>query len=263
MVSPFPGMDPYLERFWRDVHARLIIYAADQLQGNLPSDLRARVEDRVVVEPGDGDSRSVFPDIRIVQRGHGPSHAATSQTNIAMLEPITLRLDDEPMTETFIEIIDVGSGKQVVSVIEVVSLANKVPGDSQEKYRRKRDELRSGAVSLVEIDLLRAGQRQFGVPRDRVPASHRTTYQVCVRKGWESSAVQIYPVPLRLRLPVIQIPLRQTDSPVPLDLQALIELCYRNGGYDDDIDYRSQPDPPLDAQDDAWADELLRSQGRR
>ncbi len=24
MRSPFPGMDPYLEQFWRDVHARLI-----------------------------------------------------------------------------------------------------------------------------------------------------------------------------------------------------------------------------------------------
>ncbi len=193
----------------------------------------------------------------------GPSHAATAETNTATLEPITLRLDDEPMTETFIEIIDIGTGKQVVSVIEVVSLTNKLPGDIQEKYRRKRDELRSGAVSLVEIDLLQAGQRQFGVPRDRVPVSHRTTYQVCVRRGWEPSAVQIYPVPLHLRLPVIQVPLRQTDSPVPLDLQVLIELCYRNGGYDDDIDYRSQPDPPLDREDDAWADELLRSQGRR
>ena len=43
MASPFPGMDPYLEQFWRDVHARLIIYAADQLQGRLPGDLRARL----------------------------------------------------------------------------------------------------------------------------------------------------------------------------------------------------------------------------
>ena len=263
MASPFPGMDPYLERYWRDVHARLIIYAADQLQGNLPSDLRARVEERVVVEPGDGDYRSVYPDIRIVQRSHGPSSAKTIETNAATLEPITLRLDDEPMTETFIEIIDVGSGKQVVSVIEVISLANKLPGDSQEKYRRKRDDLRSGGVSLVEIDLLRSGQRQFGVPRDRVPVSHRTTYQVCVRRGWEPSAVQIYPVPLYHKLPVVQVPLRQTDATVPLDLQALIELCYRNGGYDDDIDYHGHPDPPLDPDDGLWADELLRSQGRR
>ena len=44
MPSPFPGMDPYLERFWRDVHAGLIIYARDQLQDELPGDLRARAE---------------------------------------------------------------------------------------------------------------------------------------------------------------------------------------------------------------------------
>ncbi len=263
MASPFPGMDPYLERFWRDVHARLIIYGADQLQGRLPSDLRARVEERVVVEPGEGEYRSVYPDIRVVERGHGPPQATATETDAAMLEPITLQLEDEPMTETFIEIIDIGSGKQVVTVIEVVSLANKLPGDSQEKYRRKRNELRSGAVSLVEIDLLRAGQRQFGVPRDRIPASHRAPYQICVRRGWEPTAVQNYAVPLRLRLPVIGVPLRQTDADVPLDLQALIEQCYRNGGYDDDIDYHSPLDPPLAREDDSWADELLRSQGRR
>lgn len=51
MASPFPGMDPYLEQFWRDVHASLIIYARDQLQTRLPAGLRVRVEERVVVEP--------------------------------------------------------------------------------------------------------------------------------------------------------------------------------------------------------------------
>ena len=30
--SPFPGMDPYLEQFWRDVHHALITYSRDQLQ---------------------------------------------------------------------------------------------------------------------------------------------------------------------------------------------------------------------------------------
>ena len=47
MPSPFPGMDPYLEAHWRDVHARLIIYASDALQGVLPHPLRARVEERI------------------------------------------------------------------------------------------------------------------------------------------------------------------------------------------------------------------------
>jgi hypothetical protein len=264
MASPFPGMDPYLEQFWRDVHARLIIYAADQLQGNLPSDLRARVEERVVVEPGVSDElRSVYPDIRVVERGRGRSEAAATEPDVAVLEPVTLRLESEPMTETCIEIIDVGSGKRVVTVIEVLSLANKLPGEGRDQYRQKQEELKAGRVSLVEIDLLRAGRRRLGVPYERVPISHRTPYQACVRRGWDPNAVQIYGVPLRHRLPVVKIPLRQTDRDVPLDLQTLIEQCYRNGGYDADIDYRADPAPPLSADDEQWADELLRGQGRR
>ena len=69
--------------------------------------------------------------------------------------------------------------------------------------------------------------------------------------------------PLWERLPVVDIPLRPDDADVPLDLQALIEQCYRNGGYDADIDYRHAPDPPLSADDEPWADALLRGQGRR
>ena len=47
-----------------------------------------------------------------------------------------------------------------------------------------------------------------------------------------------------------------------LDLQAIVEQCYRNGGYDD-IDYRGEPDPPLSPVDKLWADALLREQGKR
>ena len=42
MKSPFPGMDPHLEAHWRDVHARLILYACDQLEPQLPPALIAR-----------------------------------------------------------------------------------------------------------------------------------------------------------------------------------------------------------------------------
>ncbi|MFL5339567.1 MAG: DUF4058 family protein [Gemmataceae bacterium] len=60
MPSPFPGMDPYLESHWRDVHASLIIYARDALRRVLPSSLRARVEERVVVETPRGSTRRVY-----------------------------------------------------------------------------------------------------------------------------------------------------------------------------------------------------------
>ena len=47
MRSPFPGMDPYLEKSWRDVYASLIVYMRDSLQPQMPVGLRARVEERV------------------------------------------------------------------------------------------------------------------------------------------------------------------------------------------------------------------------
>ena len=262
MASPFPGMDPYLEEFWRDVHARLVIYAADQLQSRLPSDLRARVEERVVVEPIAGEHRNVYPDIRVVERGRG-SGAAAGATGAAIAEPLILNLSSEPMTETYVEIIDIGTGKHVVTVLEVLSLSNKLAGESREQYGQKRAALQASGVSLVEIDLLRAGQRGLSVPYDYLPVTHRTTYQVCVRRGWRPMQAEVYRAPLRERLPVIGVPLRETDADVPLDLQALVDQCYRNGGYDDDIDYRRPPRPPLEPDDDRWSDELLRSQGRR
>src|SRR5260370_20141336 len=77
MPSPFPGMDPYLEQFWGDVHARLIIYASDQLQGVLPRDLRARVQERVFVDAPQTVERDVYPDVRVVERGRGAAAVAT------------------------------------------------------------------------------------------------------------------------------------------------------------------------------------------
>src|SRR5438094_263785 len=66
--SPFPGMDPYLEAHWGDVHHRFVIYASDQIQPQLPADLRARVEERVSIEsPSDGNW-NVIPDVRVVER---------------------------------------------------------------------------------------------------------------------------------------------------------------------------------------------------
>ena len=44
--SPFPGMDPYLETLWPEVHASLIVYARNQLNSQLPSDLQANIDAR-------------------------------------------------------------------------------------------------------------------------------------------------------------------------------------------------------------------------
>lgn len=263
MPSPFPGMDPYLEQFWGDVHASLVLYVRDELQRLLPGDLRARVEERVFVDSPETGERDVYPDIRVVERGHGPA-SRTTTGGVLVAPPLILHLrGDEPVTETFIEIIDVGSGRQVVSVIEVLSPANKRPGAGQDLYLKKQGERLAGHVSLVEINLLRAGQSVLSVDRRRIPPTHRTPYQVVVRRGWKPFQAEIYAVPLRERLPAINIPLREKDADVALDLQALLARAYANGGYADDLDYEAEPDPPLTPEDAAWADALLRQKKHR
>jgi hypothetical protein len=71
-----------------------------------------------------------------------------------------------------------------------------------------------------------------------------------------------YAIALSDRLPKIKVPLRPTDSDVPLDLLALLQQCYENGGYDD-IDYTKPPEPPLPAAAARWAAQVLRRAGRR
>ena len=65
MKSPFPVMDPYLDRHWGDVHGRLIVYACDAIQPRLPHDLIARIEQRVFMESDGARIRHTVPDVRL------------------------------------------------------------------------------------------------------------------------------------------------------------------------------------------------------
>jgi len=260
MASPFPGMDPYLERHWGDVQRSFITYASGQLNKILPRDLRARIAKRVFEWAG-AQRRRFVPAFRFFKRVvRGP--AAEVSPGLATAEPLIVPLD-EPITETYLQILDIRSGYRVVTVIEVLSPTNKTPSDIQDNYLRKQQELFAGHVSLVEVDLLRSGKILWPFPMQSLPVEHQTPYGVCVTRGWKLKEVEFYPMPLREPLPTIRIPLRKTDSDAPLNLQQLIEQCYENGSYTDDIDYREDPDPPLPATDSHWADALLRKQGKR
>src|SRR5205814_8718736 len=73
----------------------------------------------------------------------------------------------------------------------------------------------------------------------------------------------LYPIRLVQRLPVIAIPLKPGDPDARLELQAVLDAAYDRASYDLEIDYRKQPQPPLNKKLAAWADQLLRSQGLR
>src|SRR5438045_2438233 len=106
MASPFPGMDPYLEAHWRDVHARLIIYACDALQSVLPGALRARVEESVLLETPKGlGDHPLFPDVRVVEYTAKRSLKTQPEAGVAVAEPLLVDTEPESATETFLEII--------------------------------------------------------------------------------------------------------------------------------------------------------------
>ena len=279
MKSPFPGMDPYLESHWGDVHQSAITYIRDWLQPRLPGDLRARTQERVFIDVPDPLRGDYYPDVRVVER---PARSQVAGSKAVVVEsstgieiqaetengdrppakPLLIHLDIEPVTEGYVEILDARSGHRVVTTIELLSTANKRPGEGRRLYLKKRKDQQAAGVNLVEIDLLRRGKPVLMVGKERLPQSARTAYQVCVWRGSRRHLVEVYGVPLRERLPVISIPLRPADPDVPLDLQTIVEQCYRNGGYDD-IDYTAEPDPSLKAADAKWADALLRQMGRR
>ena len=69
-------------------------------------------------------------------------------------------------------------------------------------------------------------------------------------------------MPLRQRLPVLPIPLRQKESRINLDLQALLDHAYAAGRYDR-IDYHRDPEMPLSSEHSSWAADLLKTAGKR
>jgi hypothetical protein len=201
--------------------------------------------------------------VRIIEYNPEVGEGPRRSVGVAVAEPILLEAESEPLTETYLEIIDVESGNKVVTMIEVLSPTNKSPGAGLRDYRAKQREVCDSATSLVEIDLLRAGQHVLAIPLKRIPVEHRTPYLSCVRRAWVKGMAEVYPMPLAHPLPTIKVPLREDDDDGLLPLQPLIELCYRRGGYDGTIDYKKGPAVPFANGEAQWAHELLRAAGWR
>ena len=141
MKSPFPGMDPYLEKYWHEVHQSLVIYTRDLLQSQLPLPLRARIEQRVLLEEESDNWRAVYPDVHVVEFPQPSSPAAAVETAVAIEEePVLITPQDEPLTEGYIEIVDAESGNRVITVIEFLSPTNKLAGWGRDQYQKKQSE---------------------------------------------------------------------------------------------------------------------------
>ena len=64
-----------------------------------------------------------------------------------------------------------------------------------------------------------------------------------------------------VRLPTILVPLDPGVPLVPLDLQPLLDRAYDSGRYARLARYERPCDPPLTAEQQAWATGILRDRG--
>lgn len=253
--SPFPGMDPYMETRWADIHATLIVYARNQLNSQLPSDLSARIEEALSVEEEGGlFLRNIVPDVRITEDRFGQSGDLETSGGeaLAIAEPFLIPI--EPPHLRHVEIID--SAGRVITAIEFLSPWNKIGVQARRKYGHKQDELMRGGVNLVEVDLIRQGEHVAIAPVEKLPPERRGPYVVSVYRHDDPETIKAYPISLRERLPNVPIPLRPTDRDVVLQLQPLIDDCYRDARCNR-MDYGQPLIPPLSSEDATWAQSLV------
>ncbi|MBL8865042.1 MAG: DUF4058 family protein, partial [Planctomycetia bacterium] len=171
-----------------------------------------------------------------------------------------IRLIDTEFRESRVEIIEVANRK-AVTVIEVASPSNKMPGSASRKsYLEKRQEIMRSPIHWVEIDLLR-GKTILERPVYARLLAH--DYCVHVSTVEQRPKGRIWTIRLEDRLPVVGIPLRAPDEDVPLDLQAVLATTYDRAGYDLTIDYTRDPKPPLSKAQAAWAKKRLPKRRRK
>ena len=261
--NPFPGMNPWLEAYWGDIHTSLTTYARDHLQRQLPADLQARVEEYLSVIEPDEESRKlrrISPDVQIVhQPGFAPSGTAIAIEDIEADQPLRVRRRSEPQVLRRIQIVDLKGGRRVVTAIEFISLANKATAAGRKQYLAKQNQFLEAEVNLVEIDLLREGTWVLAAEKEIYPERFKTPYRICVVRSATSEDAEVYQASYRNPLPTIRIPLRTSDADVVLPLQTLVNQAYENGRYGNDLDYDSQPEPPLDKPDYEWVKQYLAS----
>ena len=263
-TNPLPGMNPWLEAYWGDIHTSLTTYARDAVQAQLPPDLQARVEEYLSVFEPEEESRKlrrVSPDVHIVEQ---PGMSKSTGGGLAVEElvadePLKVRRRSPPQTLRYIQIVDLKANRRVVTAIEFISLANKATSVGRKQYLAKQSEFIDAEVNLVEIDLLREGTWVLAAEQEIYPDRLKGPYRVCVVRAESSEEAELYSAGFAAPLPTIRIPLRATDKDVLLPLQSLVNKSYENGRYGNDLDYSKMPVPPLRADEQAWIADYLKS----
>lgn len=243
MPSPFPGMDPYIEtpRLWTDFLNNLASEIQAQVNRRAQPRYFARLTPYVtyeVIEVEKSEPFGIRPDVGVVQP-QPQREQALAMATISRAPVISQVALEVPLELMRVEIHSVEL-ETIVTVIEILSPVNKRRGhEAFSDYQRKRRDLFRTSIHLMEIDLLRGGERP---PLEKpVPEA---PYYVLLSRANRRPRVEVWPLQLGEHLPVLPVPLFEPDPDVPLDLGAAVAQVYERGAYGAQIDYRQPPPPP-------------------
>lgn len=254
MPTPFPGMDPYLERpdLWPNVHSSLIVALRDDLAPRLRPRYYVSVEERTYLLESGELTFAARPDVSVVGESK-PTYGSTTAQETVAPEPVTVELPmPDVIRERYLEIRLVKDDK-VVTVLEILSPANKHPGQGRTLYERKRLALLGSRTHLVELDLLRAGE-----PLAMHGAGQPSHYHILISREEKRPFADLIPFSIRQSIPTFHLPLLPDDEEPTVNVGQLLHELYDRAGYDLRLDYASEPEPPLEGEDADWAERLLR-----
>jgi hypothetical protein len=257
MPSPFPGIDPYLEgSLWTIFHFAFGAEIVRQLAPWLRPRYLVLPIERFVLETIDdiAITANIYPDVGVAKSAREMPAVYAPSTTVSPLHLATVI--PEVVPHVSIEIRKTAN-RQLVIAIEILSPTNKRADCRMESLSKRRRILLSTA-HLLEIDLLRQGQR---LPmRNPLPPAE---YFILISRAENRLITEMWPLVLRDRLPTVPVPLLLGDSDVSLDLQQTFTATYELLGYDLALDYTRPPEPLLDDAAMSMADSLLRAAGLR
>ena len=134
MLSPFPGMDPYLEQptFWSSFHSRLIVAIADAIEPQLSSQYYVEVEKRT------NQSDSADALLIDIPQSTPISESITNESVVVQARPEQVTLPvPQIVNERYLEVRAIDTD-EVITVIEILSPKNKRTGDGRSTYEKKR-----------------------------------------------------------------------------------------------------------------------------
>lgn len=252
MPSPFPGMNPYLERQeeWDTFHPHFLVECVKRLVKQVAPQYQVRSGTRLYIHEPSAEERRLFAQADIgITYPHSSNSTGTTVATLTAPMYRTIPFSVETERVNYVEI-RASKGNDVVTVIELLSRTNKIPRTDRDVFVQKRGEILRSSCHYVEINLLRAGRPMPFSPPIQGP------FYVAISRANERDRVGTWEWGLHDPLPTIPIPLREPDRDVELDLKSILDTVYDDGGFARMI-YDHPPEPALTAEDEGWAKSLV------